>query len=261
MPPSRIVFLMYHELELTGRKLCQSEPGYLRYILPLETFRSQMSWMKASGWRGLNVSEALRYPAEPSVCITFDDGCETDLIAAAPVLREFGFKATFYLTAGFLGTPGYLSASQVRELDAHGFQVGCHSMTHAYLSDLPETELKREVWDAKLQIEEILGHAIEHFSCPGGRYDQRALRMARDAGFATVANSEFYANSSSISPYELGRIAMLRDLTIEEFSDTCRGRGLLKKRLQHQARRGAQRVLGNRAYDRLRAVLLGETRP
>ena len=83
---------------------------------------------------------------------------------------------------------------------------------------------------------------------------------ARDAGFATVANSEFYANSSSISPYELGRIAMLRDLTIEEFSDTCRGRGLLKKRLQHQARRGAQRVLGNRAYDRLRAVLLGEPR-
>jgi peptidoglycan/xylan/chitin deacetylase (PgdA/CDA1 family) len=36
----------------------------------------------------LNVSEAIRYPAEPSVCITFDDGCETDLIAAAPVLRE-----------------------------------------------------------------------------------------------------------------------------------------------------------------------------
>ena len=47
-------------------------------------------------------------PTNRSVCITFDDGCETDLIAAAPVLRESGFSATFYLTAGFLGTPGYL---------------------------------------------------------------------------------------------------------------------------------------------------------
>jgi len=257
MSSSHIVFLMYHELEVAGRKLCQSEPGYVRYILPLEIFRRQMAWIKESGWRGLNVDEAIRYPVEPGVCITFDDGCETDLIAAAPVLREFGFSATFFLTAGFLGTPGYLSAGQVRDLDAQGFQIGCHSMTHPYLSDLTEPELKREVVDAKLQIENIVGHPIEHFSCPGGRYDQRTLDMARHAGFTTVANSKFYANSSRTSPYELGRVAMLRDLTIEEFAATCHGRGLWQKRLQHRARRSAQRLLGNHAYDRLRAVLLG----
>ena len=260
MATPRVVFLMYHELELAGRKLCRCEPGYLRYILPLETFRQQMAWMKNFGWSGLNVGEALHYPAQPSVCITFDDGSETDLIAAAPILREFGFNATFYLTTGFLGTPGYLNFSQVRDLDAQGFQIGCHSMTHRYLSDLPEPELKREVVDAKLQIEQIVGHPIEHFSCPGGRYDQRTLQMARRAGFRTVANSRFYANSSSTSPYELGRVAMRRDLTIEEFGATCHGRELWKKRLQHQARRSVQRVLGNRAYDHLRAVLLGESR-
>jgi peptidoglycan/xylan/chitin deacetylase (PgdA/CDA1 family) len=265
MATKSCVFLMYHELELLGRPLCQSAAGYVRYILPLETFRSQMAWLKESGWCGLNVGEALRYPAEPSVCITFDDGSETDLIAAAPVLREFGCNATFYLTAGFLGKPGYLNPSQVRELDAQGFEIGCHSMTHPYLSDLDhsdpaEPELKHEVVDAKLAIEQIVGHAIEHFSCPGGRYDRRALEMARRAGFVTVANSQFHANSSSTSPYELGRVAMLRDLTIEEFGDTCRGRGLWKKRLQHELRRGAQRALGNRAYDRLRTLLLGESR-
>jgi peptidoglycan/xylan/chitin deacetylase (PgdA/CDA1 family) len=258
MSASHIVFLMYHELELAGRKLCQSEPGYVRYILPLEIFREQISWLKQSGWRGVSVGEALRYSGEPTVCITFDDGCETDLIAAAPVLREFGCNATFFLTAGFLGTPGYLNADQVRELHAQGFEIGCHSMTHPYLSDLTETELKREIVDAKLQIETILGRAIKHFSCPGGRYDQRALRMARQAGFASVANSQFYANSPSTNPYELGRVAMLRDLTLEEFDETCRGHGLWKKRLQNEARRSAQRVFGNRAYDRLRAVLLGE---
>src|SRR5271169_4948976 len=152
MAAPSIVFLMYHELELAGRKLCQSEAGYVRYILALETFRNQMAWLRDSGWRGLSVSEALRYPAEPSVCITFDDGCETDLIAATPVLREFGFNATLYLTAGFLGTPGYLNAGQVRDLDAQGFQIGCHSMTHPYLSDLSEAELKREILDAKIKI-------------------------------------------------------------------------------------------------------------
>src|SRR6202521_1367448 len=260
MSVSRIVFLMYHELEMASRKLCQSEPGYVRYILPLELFREQMAWMQKGGWRGVNVTEALRYPPAQNVCLTFDDGCETDLIAAAPVLRDFGFNATFYLTAGFLGTPGYLSAVQARDLDAQGLQIGCHSMTHPYLSDLTEPELKREVVDAKLQIEAIVGHPIEHFSCPGGRFGQRSLQMARHAGFATVANSKFYANSSSTSPYELGRVAMLRDLTIEEFGVTCHGRGLWQKRLQHRARRSAQRLLRNHAYDRLRAVMLGDPR-
>jgi peptidoglycan/xylan/chitin deacetylase (PgdA/CDA1 family) len=258
MVRSPIVFLMYHELELAGRKLCQSEPGYVRYILPLDAFRRQMEWVKQSGFHGLSVSEALLFPAEPSVCLTFDDGCETDGMAAAPVLLEFGFHATFYLTAGFLGKPGYLSAEQVRALDAQGFEIGCHSMTHAYLSDLSEEELRREVVDAKTRIEQIVGHAIEHLSCPGGRYNQRALAMARCAGFKTVANSEFHANGSATNAYQLGRVAMLRDLRVDEFSSLCHGRGLWKKRLQHRTRRGVQRLLGNRAYDRLRAVLLSE---
>lgn len=258
MSAARIVFLMYHELELPGRKLCQSEPGYVRYILPVEAFREQMVWIKESGWRGLNVSGALRYPPGPSICITFDDGCETDLIAAAPVLRECGFNATFYLTAGFLGTPGYLNAGQVRDLDAQGFQIGCHSMTHRYLSDLAEPDLKREIVDAKQRIEAIVGHPIQHFSCPGGRYDPRTLQIARQAGFGSVANSQFHSNSAVTSPYELGRVAMLRGLTLERFSTICRGRGLWKKRLQHQARHAAQRLLGNARYDRLRAIMLGK---
>ncbi len=260
MSDRNIVFLMYHELELPGRKLCQSEPGYVRYILRLETFRRQMMWLKEAGWQGLNVSEALRHPAKPSVCITFDDGCETDLLAAAPMLRELGFNATFYLTSGFLGKPGYLSTDEVQELDAQGFELGCHSMTHPYLSDLPEAELKREIMDAKLQLEEIVRHSIEHFSCPGGRYDQRTLEMARQAGFKSVTNSEFHSNSRNTNPYQLGRVAMLRDVTPGHFEDICHGRGLWKKRLQHQTRLGVQRVFGNTIYDRLRAIVLREPR-
>lgn len=259
MAASRIVFLMYHELELPGRKMCQVEPGYIRYVVPAENFRSQLQWMKDSGFRGLSVSEALLYRTEPSVCITFDDGCETDLIAAAPLLREFGFGATFYITAGFVGTPGYLNTAQLRELDQMGFEIGCHSMTHPYLPNLPEAGLKREIADAKLQIEQTLGHSIEHFSCPGGRYDSRTLEAARRAGFRTHANSLFRANSASTSHYELGRVAILRGLSPEKFAATCYGCGLWKKHLLDRTRYGAQQILGNRTYDKLRAVLLKET--
>jgi peptidoglycan/xylan/chitin deacetylase (PgdA/CDA1 family) len=259
MSQPRIVFLMYHELELAGRAICQSEPGYARYVLPLATFRSQMEWIRNSGLRGLNVSQALAYSGGKSVCITFDDGCETDLIAAAPILREIGLDAAFYVTAGRLGATGYLSESQLRELAAQGFEIGCHSMTHAYLSDLGDSDLQREIAGAKNRIEQILGKGIEHFSCPGGRYNRRALEMARRAGFKSVANSEFHVNTPATNRYELGRIPMLRDLTLGQFAAVCSGKGLWKKRLTHRTRRGAQLLLGNKTYDRLRAVLLGES--
>lgn len=260
MGNSRIVFLMYHELDLAARERSTSESAYARYILSVATFQRQMEWIKQSGIRGLCVSEALTYPADASVCITFDDGCETDWIGAAPVLYDLGLGATFYVTAGRIGTTGYLSESQLRELNGQGFEIGCHSMTHPYLSDLEESELKHEIVEAKDRIEQVLGHQVEHFSCPGGRYNERVLRVASRAKFKTVANSEFYSNTPSTDPYKLGRVAMLRDLPLGEFGAICHGRGLWKKRVAHRARRGVQFVLGNKNYDRLRAVLLGESR-
>jgi|SRR5215467_7715518 len=257
MTRTSIVYLMYHELELAGRKFSQSDPGCMRYVLPIEAFRQQMKWMKCSGFRGLSVGEALKSPAGPAVCITFDDGCETDLIAAAPVLIESDFHATFYVAAGFLGKRGYMTLEQLQELSALGFEIGCHSMTHPYFSDLAEAELKREIVDAKQRIEQIVGHGIQHLSCPGGRYDRRTLDVATWAGFMTVANSEVRANSSATNRQRLGRVAVLRGLSLDGFAAICRGEGLWKKRLQQRMRGTVQRALGNNAYDKLRAALLG----
>ena len=90
--------------------------------------------------------------------------------------------------------------------------------------------------DAKTEIERIVGHPIQHFSCPGGRYDERTLRMAKESGFATVANSQFHANSSRTSPYELGRVAMLRGPAPRSVPRNMPGPRIVEKRLQHQAR-------------------------
>ena len=253
-----IVFLMYHELELPGRAMAQADPGYVRYILPQKAFREQMQWLHEQGWRGLSVSESLLLPAEKSVTITFDDGCETDLIAVAPVLSEFGFQATFYVTAGFLDKPGYLTAAQIRQLHFSGFEIGCHSMTHSYLNDLPASALRMEIVDAKLKLEDVVGATVEHFSCPGGRYDSRTIAMAKEAGYRSVANSRAHANTSSTDSFHLGRVAVMRDTGLATFSKICAASGLWKTRLSESVRESARTVLGNALYDRLRGCLLGE---
>jgi peptidoglycan/xylan/chitin deacetylase (PgdA/CDA1 family) len=257
MPKDSIVYLMYHELEIPGRTLCQTEPGYARYALPLQLFLAQIDHLKRNGWQGLSVGQALEFPAGRNVCLTFDDGCETDLLAAAPALREADFNATFFITCGRLGTPGYLSPAQLKELSAHGFEIGCHSMTHPYLTDLDAKGLHYEIVDAKTRLEQMIGKSVEHFSCPGGRYDQRVVALARSAGYRSVSTSQVRANSRRSDPFALGRVAMLRDYSLETFSVICAGTALARMRIQSTLREAARRILGNSRYDRIRTTMLG----
>ncbi len=249
------VFLMYHEIELPNRKFCQSEPGYVRYVISIDEFRAQMSAIRESGLGGVSLSEALSF-SSPAVALTIDDGCETDLLAIAPVLKQFGYGATFYITAGLLGKPGYMSTSQLRELSALDFEIGSHSMTHPYLSDLDEAGLHREIVGSKVMLEDIIGKPVEHFSCPGGRYDSRALTVAKKAGYRSVANSNPRANSPSTDRFALGRVAITRDLGTAAFQKLCRGQMLWMLGLRVGLRDSAKRLLGNTAYDRVRSALL-----
>jgi peptidoglycan/xylan/chitin deacetylase (PgdA/CDA1 family) len=256
MPKDSIVFLMYHELEIPGRPLCQSEPGYARYVLPERDFRSQIESLKENGWLGLCVGQALGFPEANSVAITFDDGCETDLLVAAPILVRAGFNATFFITCSWLGRPSYLSATQLKELSQQGFEIGCHSMTHAYLTDLDEKGLRHEISDAKSELEQIIGRAVDHFSCPGGRCDQRVVNVARAAGYRTVATSRIQANSRNTDVFGLGRVAILRDVPLDTFAAICDGSKLSRLRAQSAIREVAKGILGNEFYDRVRATLL-----
>ena len=73
------VFLMYHELEVEGRPLCEDEPGYTRYVVSAEDFRQQVSHLRSNKLRVMSVGEALADLSSdartdgPRVVITFDD--------------------------------------------------------------------------------------------------------------------------------------------------------------------------------------------
>jgi peptidoglycan/xylan/chitin deacetylase (PgdA/CDA1 family) len=257
MPEPSTVFLMYHELEVPGRALCQAEAGYARYAVSEHEFRGQMHSLKENGRQGVSVSEALEFSGEGSVAITFDDGSETDLLVAAPILREVGFNATFYVTTGWVGRAGWLSTAQLQELANLGLEIGCHSMTHAYLTDLDDTGLERETAEAKSRLEQIIGNAVTHFSCPGGRYDNRVAEAARAAGYQTVATSRIHANSPTTHKFALGRVAILRDLSVSSFAGICSGKALPRLRAQSNLRHAARSLLGNSRYDRVRSMLLG----
>src|SRR5579871_328809 len=256
MAKQGIVFLMYHELGIPGREPCQKEPGYTRYVVPHAEFRKQIRHLAEEEWRGIGVGQAVRSFGRKCVCITFDDGCETDLLCAAPVLKELGFGATFYITPGFLSRPGYLSKTQVRELHTLGFEVGCHSQTHPYLTDVNDQRLHDETTGAKQRLEQITEASVEHFSCPGGRWDRRVLEAVKKAGFRTMATSQTGINEASADLFELTRVPVLSGMSVQQVIRMSHGEGLLQSRVKDSVRELIRGLLGNSTYDSLRSIVL-----
>ncbi|HLK34259.1 MAG TPA: polysaccharide deacetylase family protein [Terriglobales bacterium] len=253
------VFLMFHELQLPGRSLCRLEEGYARYCVAEGDFRAQLRRMKERGLRGISVSQALSQPERPGTVITFDDGCETDLISAAPALQQYSFDATFYITIEFIGQSGFLSVSQLRALSDLGFEIGSHSRTHAYLPDLPLTDAQRELQESKDSLEQIIGRPVKHFSCPGGRWNATLAALARDIGYTSVATSRRAINPPGADPFSLARIGVMRGTNLSRFDDICQGKGLRLARCRDFGTALAKRTLGNVAYDKFRSVLLGDS--
>ena len=251
-------FLMYHEIELAGRPLADPDPGYVRYCVSADRFREQLDAIATRGLRGLSVSEWVddATPQVPSVVITFDDGCETDLITAAPMLRERGFSATCYLTVDFLGRRGFLARAQVRELAGAGIEIGCHSMSHAFLSDIDDAALRREVVDARHALEQLSGTRVRSFSCPGGRYDERLAPLAAEAGYDSVATSRVAQNDQARRHELLGRVPVMRDTDASSFAAMIEGKGFAGQQRKERVLAAAKAVLGNTLYQKLRAGLL-----
>lgn len=261
MPRGNFIFLMYHELEIPGRATCLSEPSYLRYVVSKADFQRQISALKAHNFSGIDVTSALESDSGgPAVVLTFDDGCETDLLVAAPVLLDAAFRATFHVVVGFLGRSGYMTSSQLRELSSLGFEIASHSMTHAYLDQASSDLLRREIVEAKDKLEQLLGRSVAHFSCPGGRWSPRVAAMAREAGFRTVSTSRIAANSPRTNPYRLARIAVLRDTREEDLLRTCHAKGLLHQQIRQRIFDSAKKVLGNHLYDSLRRAVFAKER-
>ena len=250
--------LMYHELAVAGRPLCRDEQGYTRYCISVDAFRSQLAWLRASEYHGSSLSGVLNDQPDAAgrVAITFDDGCETDLLSAAPELEAVGFRATFFVVSSWIGRRGFLSPAQLRELWSGGFEIGAHSRTHAYLADLDPPALKDEIERSKDEIEQILGAPIEHFSCPGGRWSPAVGLAAKHAGFRTVSTSRTGSLTSGSDRFRLPRTAILQDTEMREFQALCRGERQWVREARSHLLEGAKRLMGNSFYEQVRATVL-----
>jgi peptidoglycan/xylan/chitin deacetylase (PgdA/CDA1 family) len=151
-----------------------------------------------------------------------------------------------------------MSQAQVRDLHAAGFEIGCHSLTHPYLTDIDDERLRQETQGAKDRLEQIAGVQVDHFSCPGGRWDARVTQAVKQAGFRTMATSRTGLNFVTSDPFSLARVAILNGMNSDTLLRISQGKGLTGTQMKERVRDAVKRAIGNNVYDSLRAMIVRE---
>lgn len=193
-----------------------------RYGVRLSHFREQMDLLAALRTRVIRLGELLQQDCsgtrEPSVILTFDDGYASDLHLVAPVLKERGFPATFFLATDHIGLPGMMSGEAARELGSDRlFSIGSHGGSHRFLSELSAQERAVELFRSLDMIRSLSDCDEVDLSAPGGRTSDSVRRDARRAGFRSLSTSKPGTFDLGTDPYAIPRLPILDRHSIRAF--------------------------------------------
>ncbi len=245
---------MYHDIAERARREEVGFPGPLaaRYKLDPATFEEHLAALASTGLevRTLDAGEE-----PPALAITFDDG-GASAPRAAEALERHGWRGQFFVTSARVGTPGFMSADEVRELARRGHVIGSHSHTHpTYMGKLARAQLDEEWTRSRTLLGELLGAPPRTASVPGGYISRDVLAAAASAGYGLLFTSEPTARVVSGRLAVRGRYTIWASTPAHVAADYARGDRLACGRLwlEWNAKKLAKRA-SPAAYQVLRRV-------
>lgn len=202
--------LMYHGIGPATAK----EWGNL--LIAPELFEEHLKYMKDTGYRVVSVEElAERFSTNRDikkyVALTFDDGYENNYRYAYPLLKKYGFTATFYIIRNALGGEEYMNDGQIRAMLKDGMRVGSHTMSHSNLTIIGRDQYIREIQGSKMLLEQRFNIDVESISYPYGAYNGDVLREVAGARYKVGVAGKYGINtmdSFNEIPYAMNRVAI-----------------------------------------------------
>lgn len=166
-----------------------------------------------------------------NVVITFDDGYQSWVAHALPVLKELGLPATFFVSSGFVGLGAAdedefkrsrlsmtqdamkeargLGLGDIRAIAQAGLTIGGHTLNHSHLGMVRDTaHARNEIVADKEKLERMTGKKIEFFAYPSGAYQNPAIDLVtvlKEAGYKGAVTTIPGFNVAATNPYLLHR--------------------------------------------------------
>lgn len=209
---AQVVVLCYHRLE--GKA---GGP----YSIEASLFEKHMQELKDKGIEVISMQDFIAWrkgeKAIPpkSALITIDDGYTCSLTVGAPILKKFGYPATFFVYLDFINKGGKsMTWAQLGELRDMGFEIGSHSVTHTNFNGAKPSKLKfatKDEWLAdeiirsKQVIEEQLGIRVSSLAYPFGNHNPKVRELVQQAGYDLAFTTYGQRIGHDAMPHGLGR--------------------------------------------------------
>ena len=122
---------------------------------------------------------------EKTVVLTFDDAVKSHRSFVAPLLKELGFNATFFITHRWMEDTGdFLTWAEVAGIHGMGFEIGNHSWTHASFSTpKAASRLEAELSLVNAELKKVGVPKPESFAWCGNGFCPEALTELERLGY------------------------------------------------------------------------------
>lgn len=120
------------------------------------------------------------------VVLTFDDSKASHYTIVRPILKKYGFGATFFISEGFsfrTNKEDYLTWEQIAELHRDGFEIGNHTRDHKGVTKANLSGLREQVEAINMQC---AAHGVPtpvSFAYPGNVVEPGTLQVLEELGF------------------------------------------------------------------------------
>jgi peptidoglycan/xylan/chitin deacetylase (PgdA/CDA1 family) len=136
------------------------------------------------------------------------------------VLASLNWPATVFLVSTLIGkrdiwceadnpsgaTYPLMDAPQIQELRGRGFTFQSHTRSHADLPKTDDAALRNELAGSRNELQDLLGVQVDYLAYPFGRYDDRVLLAAQEAGYRAAFSTQPGFNRLGIERYRLRRL-------------------------------------------------------
>jgi peptidoglycan/xylan/chitin deacetylase (PgdA/CDA1 family) len=240
-----VPILMYHQI-------AQPPETASRLAVSPDAYAAQLAYLHDEGFHTVTAAELAAVLAggagplpDRAIVLTFDDGYEDFHNRAMPVLRQYGFTATVFVTTGWVQDAGPLPAghrpgrmlswSQIADAARAGIEIGAHSRLHPQLDQLPEKLLRDELRTSKAQLEDKLGAAVPGLAYPFGYSNTRVRQVAGDLGHEYACAVSNVMMSPRPDLLALPRLTVRRSTGMPAFRQIVEGRQVRRIFLKDRA--------------------------
>lgn len=115
------------------------------------------------------------------ISLTFDDS-NADQLIAAKTMRQLRMPGTFYTVPSVIGTPGYMTIDDLRQLHRDGSEIGGHTVNHPDLTAVSSDEATRQVCQARNTLSGW-GFPQISFAYPYATLTSDTESIVRDCGY------------------------------------------------------------------------------